>query len=1036
MYKRIRWLFLFVFAVCAFCKNAYSQQDVDFHLSSHLLVGKKILKVKRDYYDPYLWVLAQNNEVYRVNSQTLSVDDYTSKFAAYNNLQFIDITGHSQDSVFVATNSTNLIAYLSGNIKTIGASRGLADTITSIGISNGEDYFDGKNLLIGTTHGFGVYYFVKDSLTYRVYNYKSSVQIFSSTYRSSMLTNDDFDFYNPTYYPVLFFTNLGGYAYYIRHMTESGNKINTAFYNASGIESFSLYLGNFFWGNANGLYQENLSDNNIWTAAYAHFLNNIKVNKVTDILGLTSFYNIISDTVGPKDNLLIGTDNGLYFSSNTFRKFDSGLSVFSLTHFDALGNVPVNDVCVNSTSTSIYDITSGCEDGVWLAAQNGLYLLKPDFAKYFTPGQQSDILTYNNIFPQPPDSVTNVTLCSGSTMPLQILYMPQPTNANIQWVKNGRDISGQTSRNLTVQDSGEYYAIIYSSCENIHIETNHIKVNTISGPVFTFNYPDKIQYCDSSSTTLKIDNNPSYHYRWYSNGNLNGDTTSSLIVTQSGKYKVEVSACTNSWIPSKEIEVDLVNPPLPSITSDKTVYCQSDTALLSANTLIDTSYTINWYKDGTLLSADKNLSVIKATVAGNYMATITSNITSCSKSSAQFQLSLTPAPSFTFNYADVINYCAGSSQTLTAQGDPSYQYRWYTNGVLNGTTTNALTVNQTGKYKIEVSACQNSWVPSKEIQVNFQQLPQPVIKADKPAYCIGDQASLNLNIPIDPSYTINWLRDGTIVDAYQGLAAITTSIPGAYTAMITSTSVGNCNQTTSPVQITFSPPPQVSIQQIVNTTLCSGQDITLKASYSSGTVKWSTGESSDQISVKTSGKYAASVTTDAGCVVDTSITINFLPNPVLAVHDTDLCEFSRQNVTLTAPAGYSKYVWNGHEGNNTFVVNAIQTVSLTVTDANGCQATQKIIVSSNCAGVQLPNAFTPNGDGINDTWAITGLTNDPSVLIQVYNRYGTEVYKSKGYTAAWNGTYNGNKLPAGVYYYIISAKNGKQTLSGSVTIIY
>jgi hypothetical protein len=75
------------FLLLLICAKAYSQQDVSFHLNAHFFAGKKILKIKRDFYDPYLWVLAQNNEVYRVNTLTQVIDNYTTTFSAYSNLQ-------------------------------------------------------------------------------------------------------------------------------------------------------------------------------------------------------------------------------------------------------------------------------------------------------------------------------------------------------------------------------------------------------------------------------------------------------------------------------------------------------------------------------------------------------------------------------------------------------------------------------------------------------------------------------------------------------------------------------------------------------------------------------------------------------------------------------------------------------------------------------------------------------------------------------------------------------------------------------------
>src|SRR6185312_1682064 len=111
---------------------AYSQQqDVVFHLSQQLLQGKTIIKIKHDFHDNYLWVLAKNDEVYRVNTTTYAVDNYTPQFAAYNNLQFIDIAGRSKDSVFIATESDGMIQYEAGSPTLVHFAN---DILTSVGV--------------------------------------------------------------------------------------------------------------------------------------------------------------------------------------------------------------------------------------------------------------------------------------------------------------------------------------------------------------------------------------------------------------------------------------------------------------------------------------------------------------------------------------------------------------------------------------------------------------------------------------------------------------------------------------------------------------------------------------------------------------------------------------------------------------------------------------------------------------------------------------------------------------------------------------
>lgn len=83
----------------------------------------------------------------------------------------------------------------------------------------------------------------------------------------------------------------------------------------------------------------------------------------------------------------------------------------------------------------------------------------------------------------------------------------------------------------------------------------------------------------------------------------------------------------------------------------------------------------------------------------------------------------------------------------------------------------------------------------------------------------------------------------------------------------------------------------------------------------------------------------------------------------------------------------------------------------------------------------VPNAFTPNGDGSNDTWNIAALLSYPNCTVSIYNRYGAAVYQSKGYQYPWDGRMNGKQLPAGTYYYIIDTQKDNQKLSGPVTIL-
>ncbi|MHA4810737.1 PKD domain-containing protein [Flavitalea flava] len=108
--------------------------------------------------------------------------------------------------------------------------------------------------------------------------------------------------------------------------------------------------------------------------------------------------------------------------------------------------------------------------------------------------------------------------------------------------------------------------------------------------------------------------------------------------------------------------------------------------------------------------------------------------------------------------------------------------------------------------------------------------------------------------------------------------------------------------------------------------------------------------------------------------------------------------------------------------------------SLMVTSKDGCVDSSQVHVYVLKTPI-VPNAFSPNGDGINDTWVIRYLDEYPGAEVQVFNRYGQQVFHSIGYTNPWNGTINGQPLPVATYYWVINPRNGRKQMNGSVTIL-
>ena len=106
---------------------------------------------------------------------------------------------------------------------------------------------------------------------------------------------------------------------------------------------------------------------------------------------------------------------------------------------------------------------------------------------------------------------------------------------------------------------------------------------------------------------------------------------------------------------------------------------------------------------------------------------------------------------------------------------------------------------------------------------------------------------------------------------------------------------------------------------------------------------------------------------------------------------------------------------------------------LTATSADGCRVSDEVWVKVLKMPL-IPNAFSPNGDGVHDQWVIPYLDTYPGATLELFNRYGQPVLKRTGYKP-WDGTYNGKPVPVGTYYYIIDPKNGRKPMTGFVDII-
>lgn len=107
--------------------------------------------------------------------------------------------------------------------------------------------------------------------------------------------------------------------------------------------------------------------------------------------------------------------------------------------------------------------------------------------------------------------------------------------------------------------------------------------------------------------------------------------------------------------------------------------------------------------------------------------------------------------------------------------------------------------------------------------------------------------------------------------------------------------------------------------------------------------------------------------------------------------------------------------------------------TLTVKNEEGCEDTASVVVTVRQLLV-IPNAFSPNGDGVNDNWEIENIAYFPEAAVEVYNRWGNLIFERANYQGDWNGTYRGAALPVGAYFYVISIP-GKSKFTGYLNIV-
>jgi gliding motility-associated-like protein len=412
---------------------------------------------------------------------------------------------------------------------------------------------------------------------------------------------------------------------------------------------------------------------------------------------------------------------------------------------------------------------------------------------------------------------------------------------------------------------------------------------------------------------------------------------------------------------------------------------------------------------------------------------------------------------------DSVDVCTGDNSIFNLQAnvsagynDPVYQWQLSTNNGASwmniagaaDTTYVRPPVTAAGVYlyRLAVSQRSNMNISSCSILSNVVALSVnklPVAAASNHGSCTGDTLSFNANDGILFSWTgpMNF----TSADQSPFIPNVVSGNNGTYYIKVTSAK--GCISTDSTIA-------NVGIKPDVNAgsdaEVCEGSDTQLQGTGSNiMSYRWSPASEISNVNIpnpvalpKQTTLYILTVANNE-CKVSDSVMIVVNENPK-ADAGSDKVIIDGQSVFLNGIAAGTDvtYTWTPPEyitAPETLTpsvqppVNKIYT--LHVISNKGCGTATDDVLVKVFKKLFIPNAFTPNNDGINDTWFIETLEAYPHADVRVFSRYGQMVFDNHGINTHWDGTFKGAQLSAGAYAYIIDLKNNSQLIKGVVFII-
>ncbi len=569
----------------------------------------------------------------------------------------------------------------------------------------------------------------------------------------------------------------------------------------------------------------------------------------------------------------------------------------------------------------------------------------------------------------------DTTLCNGA----QLVLQPAVTGTYL-WQ------NGSVANSFTVTATGTYWVQVTTAC-GVVSDTIHVNVvNTV-----LVNLGNDTLLCPGSTMVLNA-GNPGASYLWQ-----NASTAQTFTVNTAGTYWVKVTQ--TGCIGTDTIHVQYYNTSTLNLGNDTTV-CGAVSMVLQSG-IPGATY---------LWQNGSGLSTLNVNSPGTYWVQVT---TACGVLSDTLVISsVTP---FTVNLGNDTTICQGASLVLNA-GTGTYTYLWQ-----NGSTASGFTVNTAGTYWVEKrnGPCK----ASDTIQVNYYPVASLNLGADT-LICAGAQFQLNAT---QPNATYVWQ------DLSTGSTYWVTG-PGTYWVSVT-TPCGVLKDTIVVDQLAL---PTLHIGN--DTALCIGDAITLNATAAWALwYVWNDNSTAPVLTASAAGLYWVQVGSVCGPVSDSLIITN-LPEPTVNLGpDREICP--GDSLWLNAFQPGASYVWQDGSPKADYLVKNTGWYWVQLTQ-NSCQAVDSVWVGAgtDCqCQVFIPNAFSPNNDGVNDEFRLIHPVDLQVDDFLIFDRWGELVFRAQSLEDSWNGHLKGGDAENGTYFYLLRytcQSSGKQFVQkGDLTLL-